>query len=176
MIYIYPHALFARTTPFNPKYPGTGVLSGHITDELSGSSSALVDLTKVYAALVAAGKSDNYLVEMLPEMAALVMAVRHYVAGGANPRFMRMKEVCALRSDEGWAVYSANYDTLMTADAGMTYASQQFTVGVGYAAYYDTLGGDLPRDPSSVNFSGVLLTPPPTPLFWTRHRGTQEQP
>lgn len=176
MISIYTTSLFARSTPFDPRYPGSGVLSGHVTDALAGSSSSIVDLGKASAALTAAGKPDDYLDNVLREMAALVLAVRHYVAGGANPRFMRMQEVCALRSDAGWAVYSANHDTLMTADAGMTYASQQFTVGVGYAAYYDTLGGDLPRDLSSVNFSGVLLTPPPTPLFWTRHRGTQERP
>lgn len=176
MIDLYSHSLFARTATFDPRYPGSGVLGGHITGEIVGGSSTLVDLTKAHTALVIAGKSDNYLDTVLPEMAALVMAVRHYVAGGSNPRFMRMQEVCALRSDAGWAVYSANHDTLMTADAGMTYESQQFTVGVGYAAYYDTLGGDLPKDLSSVNFSGVLLTPPPTPLFWTRHRGTQEQP
>lgn len=176
MIYVYPHALFARTTPFDPRYPGSGVLSGHITGGISRSASTLVDLTKAHAALVAAGKDDDHLDTVLPEMAALVLAVRHYVAGGSNPRFMRMQEVCALRSDAGWAVYSANHDTLMTADAGMTYASQQFTVGVGYAAYYDTLGEALPRDLSSVSFSGVLLAPPAIPLFWSRHRGTQEQP
>lgn len=176
MIDLYSHSLFARTAPFDPRYPGSGVLGGHITGKIVGGSSTLVDLTKAHAALVIAGKSDDYLDTVLPEMAALVMAVRHYVAGGSNPRFMRMQEVCALRSDEGWAVYSANYDTLMTADAGMTYASQQFTVGVGYAAYYDTLGEALPRDLSSVSFSGVLLAPPAIPLFWSRHRGTQEQP
>ena len=176
MIDLYSYSLFARTAPFDPRYPGSGVLGGHITGEIVGGSSTLVDLTKAHAALVIAGEYDGYLDRVLPEMAALVMAVRHYVAGGANPRFMRMQEVCALRSDEGWAVYSANHDTLMTADAGMTYASQQFTVGVGYAAYYNALGGGLPKNLSSVNFSGVLLTPPPIPLFWSRHRGTQEQP
>ena len=176
MIDLYPYSLFARSTPFDPRYPGSGVLSGHITGEITGGSSALVDLTKAHAALVAAGKADHYLDAVLPEMASMVLAVRHYVAGGSNPRFMRMQEVCALRSDAGWAVYSANHDTLMTADAGMTYASQQFTVGVGYAAYYDTLGSPLPKSLSSISFSGVLLVPPAVPLFWSGHRGTQEQP
>lgn len=173
---LYSHSLFARMSPFNPRYPGSGVLSGHLTGEISGDSSTLVDLSKASAALISAGKDSDYLDTVLPEMAAIVMAVRHYVAGGANPRFVRMQEVCALRDEAGWVVYSANHDTLMTADAGMTYASQQFVVGVGYAEYYNTLGTPLPKNLGDAAFSGVLIAPPPVPLFWGRFKGTQEQP
>ena len=172
----YQMTCFARNTPFDPRTP-SGSLSGFVSNEVSSSTPGVLDFAKIDAAFAAVGEDSSGRDFLITEFAAIVLAVRHYAAGGNSPRFVRMPEVSALRSDDGWAVYSPNHDLLMTADLAMSYASQQFTAGVGYRAYYASVGGLLPKDYSAnALFSGLLLSPPAIPLFWKAHLGTKEQP
>lgn len=176
MIDLYKQSLFARQTPFDPLNPGSGTLSTHVKSEIEGGSSTILDLSKAATALALAGKSDTYLDTVLPQMAAIVMAVQHYNTAGLSPRFARLPLVSALRTESGWSVYSPNYDTLLTGDINLSFGSQQFTVDVGYAAYYNDIGGPMPVNASDAYFTGLLVPPPPVPLFWGRFKGTQEQP